>query len=102
MMHQQTIFLMKKLMKYSLFISALLILLFNASAFATKISIPIPIPLLGDFGQAGLWFNGLPCAESPDISAIWHDNTGNLFFIIRGDITALYCWEYGKGNVGSR
>ena len=64
-----------------------------------QVSIPIPVPLLGEYGQAGLAFNGLPWDVSLDISALWRSNEGELSFVIHGDITALYRWKYDQGEV---
>jgi len=64
-----------------------------------QLALPVPFPLLGDYGQAGLAFEGLPQSVSPDISALWCSHEGELSFIIHGDISALYCWKYDKGEV---
>lgn len=83
------------------FLLILLLVSICGISFATaeKVYIPIPRPLLGDLGQAGLWFDGLPWNVEPDISAIWCNEMGDLFFIIRGDISALYRWKYNQGEI---
>lgn len=64
-----------------------------------QMSLPIPIPLLGDNNQAGLAFDGVPFPYAPEISALWCGGEGTLSFILKGDITALYCWRYQQGEV---
>lgn len=88
--------------RFSAFGFLVLVIIFFSffSAVAEKqISIPVPVPLLGDYGQAGLAFNGLPWAISPDISALWLSDEGELSFVMHGEITALYRWKYKQGEI---
>ena len=71
----------------------------QSPVYEVQLTLPVPFPLLGDYGQAGLVFEGLPQPVSPDISALWCSHVGELSFIIHGDISALYCWKYDKGDV---
>lgn len=90
-----------KLNKISIvcFLVLLCSIIINMSALSEDTLLPIPIPLIGDHGQAGLYFDGLPWSFEADIQSIWPHEDNSLSFIAKGDITALYRWDYNNSNV---